>query len=436
MKIMRTFIPILFFCLISLRPDVLFAQTSTPTGTATDTPTTTPTNTPTITNTPTSTPTSTPAPDTSTGFLSPSTCSSDLVVSGKVWSNPQNATGADASYANVPLGPQTGNTNSALLKCTGYGVDIPAGSVVTGIQVKVQRYASVESDFDDKNVRLIVDNAPYGSDKQTDTAWPTSTGTATYGSSVDKWGVVAISEAEVEASTFGAGIAVQYAGSLTNKNAYVGYVQVNVHYVSGPTPTPTDTAVIPNTPTITPTMTATNTRTRTPTSTVTKTRTPTKTPIPTRTNVPSATPTFTPTITPTSTPTSTPTLTATFNTPTVTPTNTPANTPTITQTFTPTPTFTMRAALAVEATPCPTASTCTSRIMLDGAGHSSKLIAFDKTAGTGSFKLYCNPIQGREPKILIDTFTDDDYKVFTEYCEEIYIETSACNACTYSAFMR
>ena len=82
-----------------------------------------------------------------------------------------------------------------------------------------------------------------------------------------------------------------------------------------PTPTPTNTSVPTNTPTITPTPTSTFT----PTATFTATSTPTIGPSPTPTSTSTPTPTFTPSSTPTSTSTPGPTNTPT-ETPTVTPT--------------------------------------------------------------------------------------------------------------------
>ena len=74
-------------------------------------------------------------------------------------------------------------------------------------------------------------------------------------------------------------------------------------------------------------------------NTPTPTNSPTNTPTPTATDTPTLTPTVTPTSTQTSTPTTSPTVTPTFTLPptaTITPTNTPTTTPTITPTFTPT----------------------------------------------------------------------------------------------------
>lgn len=108
-----------------------------------------------------------------------------------------------------------------------------------------------------------------------------------------------------------------------------------------PTPTATQTATAPWTPSSTPTATFTpsNTPPATPTDTPTDIATPTNTFVPTDTPTPTATftpsQTPTPTDTPASTNTSTPTETLA---PTITPTHTPSNTPTSMDTQTPTPT--------------------------------------------------------------------------------------------------
>lgn len=98
-----------------------------------------------------------------------------------------------------------------------------------------------------------------------------------------------------------------------------------------PSPTPTSTLVLSQTPTGTASVTPTPTITQTPTQTGTSEVTPTPTPTPsvTNTQTPSVTPTSTntPTVSPTTTRTPTPTRTSTTPTPTATQTQTPSPTP-------------------------------------------------------------------------------------------------------------
>ena len=169
----------------------------------------------------------------------------------------------------------------------------------------------------------------------------------------------------------------QAGNSRPSTDCNIGAVEASVDPTPTPTlsPTITNTPIFTNTPTLTPTVTPTPTITNTPTLTPTNTPTITLTPTLTPTNTPTTTltptltptPTNTPTITPT--PTNTPTVTSTpTNTFTPTPTNTPTvtytptltptvtNTPTVTftPTLTPTPTNTPTGTLAPSQTPTPT----------------------------------------------------------------------------------
>ena len=68
---------------------------------------------------------------------SPVTCVSGGGA-GVNWSNPGRAVSSNTTYATVSV---DGNTSEAL-QCTGYGFSIPAGAVILGITVEVERSAS------------------------------------------------------------------------------------------------------------------------------------------------------------------------------------------------------------------------------------------------------------------------------------------------------
>lgn len=71
----------------------------------------------------------TPAYAADTGFQSPTGCASGS------WGNPNNATASDNAYA-------TSNGNNQALVCSFNLPALPAGSVITGIEVRIEGYAA------------------------------------------------------------------------------------------------------------------------------------------------------------------------------------------------------------------------------------------------------------------------------------------------------
>lgn len=220
------------------------------------------------------------------------------------------------------------------------------------------------------------------------------------------------------------------------------------------TATETSTPTSTFTPTNTSTFTATFTKTSTPTNT------PTNSPIIVRTQYPTNTATKTVTYTATPTKTSTPTNTA-VKTATRTRTQTPTNTATRTRTFTPTNTGTPEATgtptntaipptatktftpnagannFAYNPSPCPTSATCRSN-GVSATEMGKKTLSFDKTDGSGSFKIICRGIIDQPgTETTLATLTDDSKYTFDEICEQVYIDTTGCTAnCTYNAWKR
>jgi len=207
---------------------------------------------------------------------------------------------------------------------------------------------------------------------------------------------------------------------------------------TGPEPTNTPTVTPTSTPTVTPT--STDTPTDTPTATVTDTPTDTPTVTETPTDTPTATVTDTPTDTPTSTETPTDTPTST-ETPTATVTNTPTDTPTVTETPTSTPTLTPTSAFTpaskafAQQYMC-AAPPCRSKVIA-AKNSAGKQVMFELHGGTITAELTCVPVAFFGTEVVIDTFTGDDASpLFYNYCDELYIDVTACSGCTYSAVLR
>lgn len=236
--------------------------------------------------------------------------------------------------------------------------------------------------------------------------------------------------ANLNAKTVGFNLAALTGGSHAECSA----LQWDVAFAAAsPTPTGTVTNTPDNTatasPSATPTQTSVNTGTPTATGTVTSTptATPTNTPTVTWTNTPTRTPKNTKTPTPTNTPVP-PTATA-VNTNTAGPTNTPANTPTVTPTPSPSGIFLGKGATCVS-TPC--ASTHVS------AKQGTKTVSFDLETGTISAALMCRPVGWLPVDKTLTTFTADGvYGPFTDRCEELWLNVTACgSSCSWTGVVR
>jgi hypothetical protein len=177
------------------------------------------------------------------------------------WNRPTNALTTNNQYAWVALNAQT----SQYLVCGGYSFNIPNGSTIRGIVVKVDRASdSAANDVTDAAVRLAKANVLGSTDRSTTNPWTAKT-VDIHGSSTDPWG-----ESWTVADLgpgFAAALAVQKQTAGASY-AVVDTVTVEVWY------TP---PAISSTPTRTPTLTATRTLTATSTQTPTATMTPTVT---------------------------------------------------------------------------------------------------------------------------------------------------------------
>ncbi len=77
---------------------------------------------------------------TNTGAINPGTMADDATVGTWAWSNPNNAKLSDDTYAN---GDAVANGGlSHYLKATNFGFAIPAGAVINGIVVEIEKNQS------------------------------------------------------------------------------------------------------------------------------------------------------------------------------------------------------------------------------------------------------------------------------------------------------
>src|SRR5262245_26789712 len=144
------------------------------------------------------------------------------------WQNPQNAAASDNVWAVYSPPGDVGST--MLLKVTGFGFAIPAGSVIEGIEVTVELHTmllDMQSTVTDSEVRLVKGGANGATNK-------TGTGAVTpgapdsflvYGGSNDLWGET-WTAADVNAADFGFAFRISAIISIT----FVDSISIRVFY--------------------------------------------------------------------------------------------------------------------------------------------------------------------------------------------------------------
>ena len=148
------------------------------------------------------------------------------------WTTSSNVYSSNNVRATATLGA---SAQSANLDVTGFGVNLPTGSTVVGIEATIERMASNSNSIEDYDVFLLKAGAPSGSDKASTTDWTTSDSTRTYGSGTDLWGTT-WTEAQVEASNFGLRLKALNL-TASSRTASVDHVTIRVYYNPPPTTT-------------------------------------------------------------------------------------------------------------------------------------------------------------------------------------------------------
>ncbi|WP_293890079.1 PKD-like domain-containing protein [Flavobacterium sp.] len=148
------------------------------------------------------------------------------------WTNSGNITAADGVNATVAV---TSGAFTNYIHGSNYGFSIPAGVVINGIEVIINRRTSANNGgrvTSDSVVKLVKNGSVLGNNNAAiGVGYPTALTTATYGSPTDKWGLTWLAS-DINASNFGAVLSVTANNSLT---ASVDYIQIKVYYTPAPT---------------------------------------------------------------------------------------------------------------------------------------------------------------------------------------------------------
>ncbi|MHA2031369.1 MAG: hypothetical protein ACW99Q_18490, partial [Candidatus Kariarchaeaceae archaeon] len=136
------------------------------------------------------------------------------------------------------------NPESQWLRAIDFGFDIPTGSTINGIEVGMDRKATISS-IKDYDVRLRNSSGQVGLNKSKSGYWDLTDDDSytLYGGSSDTWGA-SWSVSEINAATFGIDIAIKNYGA-TNE-ASIDHIQIKVYYTEPDTPMEDSNIVRPN----------------------------------------------------------------------------------------------------------------------------------------------------------------------------------------------
>ena len=146
--------------------------------------------------------------------------------SGQAWSNLTNLEATDGRYATCS--PANSGILCQAVSSTGFGFSLPSTATVTGIVVSIVRHIGSGNNNGDTTVKLIKGGVAVGNNKASNTTYPTTDGTATYGSSSDLWGSSFL-YSDINASNFG----VQFQPTTPNSNGvsvFADSITVTVYY--------------------------------------------------------------------------------------------------------------------------------------------------------------------------------------------------------------
>ncbi len=145
------------------------------------------------------------------------------------WSNVDEAfTASDSTVSAAELVLVSINYYDALI-VTNFGISIPTGATVTGIQFDVHRNADDGFAVDD-SIEIVKGGVAVGDEHATSQPWSQDLEDVTYGGPQDTWGVP-WGAADLRSSGFGISVAPKYTGpSAGNDRAHIDSVRARVFY--------------------------------------------------------------------------------------------------------------------------------------------------------------------------------------------------------------
>jgi hypothetical protein len=171
-----------------------------------------------------------------TAYKTPGTCANVDRDLHSDWAFPDNAKTSDNSHTENLV--WKGVFYSDWLRLTNFGFsasDIPSGSTINGIEVKIERYSLYSNKINDSALKLRKTSGQIGDNKASATYWPTSDAEVTYpssGGATDTWNASLI-DTDITSSDFGVDLSANNVDTESVQACYVDCVSIRVYYTSG-----------------------------------------------------------------------------------------------------------------------------------------------------------------------------------------------------------
>lgn len=170
-----------------------------------------------------------------TGAVYAGTAANDASAGTTAWTNASNATADDGSSASISTG-----SNSQYLKATNFGLTVPSGATIDGIQLEV-KWVRTTSTYQ-QVVSSVKGGTIGGTNKSTGSILPAPVAYTTFGGAADLWGQ-AWTDSDVNASNFGFVVKVFNGGKGTAIGS-VDAFRVTVYYTGGSSGTAKQSVIV------------------------------------------------------------------------------------------------------------------------------------------------------------------------------------------------
>ena len=153
----------------------------------------------------------------------------DASVGTVTWNNPQNILSSNNARASCSLTP---SVVTHYLKGNAWGFTIPAGSIITGIKVEIEKSQSTiadDTDATDNIVKLVKNGIVSGDNKALAGLWASTDTYYTYGGQADLWGL-AWTTADINAANFGVVISAIATADIGSVSVRVDHMRITVYY--------------------------------------------------------------------------------------------------------------------------------------------------------------------------------------------------------------
>ena len=153
------------------------------------------------------------------------------------WSNPDNAKTDNDTYADCHV---TKDSYGDWLRLTNFGFttsDVPVGSIIDGIEVKIQRYAQTAVDISDSALYLRnAADSQTGDNKASAVKWASSEEEVTRGALGDDWNASLV-DTDVIHINFGVDLSAANSNQSSDIYAYIDVISIRIHYTTTATVT-------------------------------------------------------------------------------------------------------------------------------------------------------------------------------------------------------